>query len=78
MIKLIYGDCIEKMDKIIDKGIKVDAIICDLPYFNIVDDAWDNIWKTKEEYLNWVNENLIRYKNLLLKMAVYFYLHQDN
>lgn len=31
-IKLINGDCLEVMDKMIEKAIKVDAIITDPPY----------------------------------------------
>ena len=30
--KLYLGDCLEIMDKLIEEGIKVDAIICDPPY----------------------------------------------
>ena len=32
MIKLIHGDCLEEMDKLIKQGVKVDAIITDPPY----------------------------------------------
>ena len=32
MIKLINGDCLEEMDKLIAQGVKVDAIITDPPY----------------------------------------------
>ena len=32
MIRLIQGDCLEVMDKLIEEGVKVDAIICDPPY----------------------------------------------
>ena len=32
MIKLYNGDCLEVMDKLIEEGIKVDAIITDPPY----------------------------------------------
>lgn len=31
-MKLIHGDCLEEMDKLITENIKVDAIITDLPY----------------------------------------------
>ena len=31
-IKLIHGDCLEEMDKLIEQGVMVDAIICDPPY----------------------------------------------
>lgn len=30
-VKLYKGDCLEVMDKLIVEGVKVDAIICDLP-----------------------------------------------
>lgn len=29
---LIHGECLEEMDKLIQQGIIVDAVICDLPY----------------------------------------------
>jgi len=35
MINLYNGDCLEVMDKLIEQGIKVDAIICDPPYQTI-------------------------------------------
>jgi DNA modification methylase len=31
-MKLIQGDCLEEMDKLIAEGVVVDAIICDPPY----------------------------------------------
>ena len=42
MNKLIHGDCLEVMDKLIEDGIKVDAIITDPPY-NIVEKIGDKI-----------------------------------
>ena len=32
MYKLYNGDCLEIMDRLIEEGVKVDAIICDPPY----------------------------------------------
>jgi len=31
-MKLYNGDCLETMDLLIEKGVRVDAIICDPPY----------------------------------------------
>lgn len=31
-IKLIHGDCLEEMDKLIEQEFKFDSIICDTPY----------------------------------------------
>lgn len=40
--KLINGDCIKEMQKLIDKDIKVDLILTDLPY-GTTSCKWDNI-----------------------------------
>lgn len=41
-IKLYNGDCLEIMDKLIELGVKVDAIITDLPY-GMTACAWDSV-----------------------------------
>ena len=41
-IRLFQGDCLEVMDKIIEKGIKFDMILCDLPY-GTTQNKWDSI-----------------------------------
>lgn len=41
-VKLIQGDCLEVMDRLIEKGIKFDAIITDPPYGNTAC-KWDSI-----------------------------------
>jgi len=41
-IRLIYGECIEEMDNLIADGIKIDMILCDLPY-GATACAWDKI-----------------------------------
>jgi len=35
MIELINGDCFEEMDKLIEHGVKVDAIITDPPFLHV-------------------------------------------
>lgn len=42
MIKLYKGDCLEIMDKLIAEGVKVDAIIADLPYGTTAC-KWDSV-----------------------------------
>jgi len=42
MMRLINGDCLEEMDKLIDEGVKVDAIICDPPYGTTAC-KWDSV-----------------------------------
>ncbi|MGL5749456.1 MAG: DNA-methyltransferase [Paraclostridium sp.] len=41
-IKLFNGDCLDVMDLLIENGIKVDTIICDLPY-GTTWAKWDSI-----------------------------------
>ena len=42
MIKLINGDCLQEMDKLISQGVTVDAIITDPPY-GTTDCKWDSV-----------------------------------
>ena len=42
MMRLINGDCLEEMDKLIDEGVKVDAIITDPPYGTTAC-KWDSV-----------------------------------
>lgn len=41
-IKIIQGECLEKMDKLIRRRIKFDAIITDPPY-GIIASTWDSV-----------------------------------
>ncbi len=41
-IRLFQGDCLQVMDKLIEKGIKFDAIIADIPYGTTAC-KWDTI-----------------------------------
>ena len=42
MIKLYNDDCLNRMDKLIEEGIVVDAIICDPPY-GTTSCSWDSV-----------------------------------
>jgi site-specific DNA-methyltransferase (adenine-specific) len=42
MIKLINGECLAEMDKLIQEEIKVDLILTDIPQ-EITQNTWDNI-----------------------------------
>ena len=57
-VKLYHGDCLEVMDKLIDEGIKVDAIITDPPYGTTAckwdsiipfDDMWERLKKLRND-----------------------------
>ncbi|MBP5459129.1 MAG: site-specific DNA-methyltransferase [Clostridia bacterium] len=51
-MKLIHGDCLTEMERMGDSS--VDAVVCDLPYFKVVGAGFDNQWRDKQEYLEWV------------------------
>jgi len=62
-MRLIHGDCISEMAKMEDDSI--DAIVCDLPYYKVVDDEFDNQWATEQDYLNWVRSLIVQYSRIL-------------
>ena len=39
-VKLIHGDCLEEMDKLINNGVTVDMILTDPPYLMNYHSGW--------------------------------------
>lgn len=62
-MKLVHGDCLAEMARMDENS--VDAVICDLPYFRVVDDEFDNQWGTEQDYLEWVHSLIVKYKMIL-------------
>ena len=52
MHTLHKGDALEWMKSL--PAASVDCVFVDLPYFGVVKDDWDNQWKDRNEYLDWV------------------------
>ena len=48
---LINDDCISAMDTI--KNESVDLVIADPPYWKVVSEKWDYMWRTENDYLEW-------------------------
>lgn len=64
-INNIYNeDCVEGMSEIPTESI--DCIVCDIPYYKVVKDDFDNQWKSEEEYLDWIRD-VIRESYRVLK-----------
>lgn len=61
--KIYNEDCLEGMKKIDDELI--DCIICDLPYFGVVEADFDNQWKDENDYLQWVEKLVVDYVRVL-------------
>ena len=53
MTKLFNGDAIEYMEKMIDKGIKVDAIITDPPYNIAKDNNFHTMRRQGIDFREW-------------------------
>ena len=53
LITLYQGDCLEIMPNL---DIKVNAVISDIPYFQIVKNDWDNQFVDLNNYLLWCNQ----------------------
>jgi len=52
MHTLHNGDALEWMKLL--QPASVDCVFVDLPYFGVVSNDWDNQWKDRNEYLDWV------------------------
>ncbi|MBQ8656964.1 MAG: site-specific DNA-methyltransferase [Prevotella sp.] len=45
------ADCIEVMKTLSAESI--DLVIADPPYWKVVGEKWDYVWRTEEEYISW-------------------------
>ena len=61
--RLIKADGLETMKTLEDNSI--DHVVCDLPFYGVVDVDWDNQWKTEEEYIEWCRSLIIEYKRII-------------
>lgn len=52
--KLYEENCLKTIIKLDDGSL--DLIVTDPPYFRIVNDGWDNQWKTYDDFLLWLKE----------------------
>ena len=66
MIKLYHNDCIDILKNMVDNNVVIDHIICDLPYFQVIKDDFDNQWDSVESYLDWFNL-LLQYVKQIIK-----------
>ena len=66
MIKLCHNDCIDILKNMVDNNVVVDHIICDLPYFQVIKDDFDNRWNSVESYVCWFN-SLLKYIKQIIK-----------
>ena len=63
MIKLIQGDCLEKMKDIPDGSI--DLALIDPPYFRVKKHYWDNNWDNSDSFLLWLDKVACELKRVI-------------
>lgn len=66
MIELYNQDCEEWLKNAVRNNIQVDHIICDLPYFQVIKNDFDNQWDSIESYIGWFN-SLLQYLKQIIK-----------
>lgn len=66
----IWGDSLEEMKKIPTNS--VDLIIADPPYWKVIGETWDYVWRTEQEYVEW-SVKWIREATRILRFGGTFY-----
>lgn len=61
--KILHGNSLNLLKDLDDNS--VDMILTDLPYFDVVNDDWDNQWKTENDYFNWLEKLIQEYNRVL-------------
>ena len=56
-VNIRKADTLELLQSLDDKS--VDLILTDPPYYKLLNVGWDNQWKTKEDYLSWL-EHIVK------------------
>jgi DNA modification methylase len=54
MINLQHADCLDLLRSLPNES--VDMVLVDPPYFEIVNNDWDNQWENEDAYLDWCRE----------------------
>lgn len=69
-ITLWQGDCLELMKDINDES--VDLIIADPPYFKVIGEKWDYMWRTEEDYIEWSKSWVTEAARVLRKGGTFY------
>ena len=64
-------DALELLRSLDDNS--VDVILTDPPYYELLNIDWDKQWKTKDDYLNWLEE-IVKECQRVLKDNESFYM----
>lgn len=73
--KWAIGNGLELLDEL-DKQ-SVTLLILDLPYYGVIDDEWDNQWKTLDDYFGWCKEWFIKSERCLKDNGTLYYFNSQ-
>lgn len=62
-VTLYCGDAIETVRSLPDRSI--DLICTDPPYYRVKSAAWDRQWKTRDDYLAWLDRLCVEWRRVL-------------
>jgi len=75
LVKIYQGDCREGLGMFNDNTFQ--TIIADPPYFQVLlEEEWDNQWKTEEDYLDWTEDWIKKSAKLLKDDGLFFIFGQ--
>lgn len=71
-LNVIYNtDCILGMaDRIENESI--DLVIADPPYFKVIGEKWDYLWRTEDDYLEWAKKWIVEVSRVLRKGGSFY------
>lgn len=73
--KILQGDCQEILETLAPESFQ--AIIADPPYFQVLlEEEWDNQWKSEEEHLDWTEKWIEKSGKLLRDDGLFFIFGQ--
>jgi len=61
-VTLYCADCLEVLPQL-EPG-SVDAVVTDLPYFEIVNHEWDKQWESRGDYLDWICKLAVEWRRI--------------
>ena len=63
-MKLYNEDCVKGIGERLENN-SIDCIVCDLPYFGVVEADFDNQWTSEQDYLCWIESLVKEYERVL-------------
>ena len=69
-IQVHHADCTEFLRTLPDESI--DLILIDPPYYNVVDDDWDNQWQSIDDYLAWCEQWMVESLRVMKPTASFY------